>query len=221
MTFRNPCFLRQHIGAILSFYYPTCIDTRYGGYVAQIDERDGHVYDPRTKHLVATARAIHSFSVGVLLDGPVWCRTAAEWGLGSLSTHFWDDTMEGYDWLLEGRETVDAAVDLRWDEEHGGFYYTTDADGDPVVEDKYSWAHAEGIGAAALLSTHDDTYLEWYDRLWAHADEHFVNPRHGNWYERLTREHERDGPNRGVAVEPDYHPLNNARVAMEALDEDA
>ncbi len=66
---------------VLTFYYPDCIDTRYGGYIAQLDERDGFVYDGQTKHLVATARAVHNFSVGALIDGPVWCGTEAEHGL--------------------------------------------------------------------------------------------------------------------------------------------
>jgi mannose/cellobiose epimerase-like protein (N-acyl-D-glucosamine 2-epimerase family) len=388
--FRNPAVLRNQIIEVLNFYYPDILDIHYGGIIAQLDERDGHVYDSRTKHLVANARAVHNFSVGTMLDGPVWCRTTAEWGLQSLSTHHWDDFHEGYDWLLEGRDTVDAtrycyghafvllavaralqagidgarteldrafgviedrfweeryglcadqasedwahvesyrglnanmhtleallaayeateeqvfldrataiadnirsddtdgmndllwehytsswepdfeynrdqpthqfrpwgymaghhaewaklllvlhehqpekslvdraeelfetAIDIGWDDEYGGFYYTVDEDGDPVVNDKYSWAHTEAIGAAALLGTYDESYLEWYDRLWEHAETNFVNPRHGNWYERLTREHDRDDPNRNVAVEPGYHPLNNAWVAMQAFE---
>ncbi|MFC7028264.1 AGE family epimerase/isomerase [Halomicroarcula sp. GCM10025324] len=390
-TYRDPDWLRQHVRDVLSFYYPSCVDTHYGGYVAQLDEQDGHVYDGQTKHLVATARAVHNFSVGVMLDGPVWCRPAAEHGLTFLESAHWDPDNEGYDWRLEGRETVDAtrhcyghgfvmlagarahqaglrrgketleraydviderfweedyglcadeasgdwselspyrglnanmhtceallaayeatgearyidragviastvtrdlaedhsgriwehftedwapdkaynrdepahqfrpwgyqpghhaewaklllvlhehapadwhveraaelfdvAVDLGWDDEHGGFYYTVDGDGEPVVDDKYSWELTEAIGAAALLAQHDADYAAWYDRLWEHSMTHFVNPRHGNWYERLTRSHERDDPNRGVAVEPGYHPLNNAWVAMQAFAE--
>ncbi|MFC6862854.1 AGE family epimerase/isomerase [Halomicroarcula sp. GCM10025817] len=389
--YRDPDWLRQHVRDVLSFYYPSSIDIHFGGYAAQLDERDGHCYDSRTRHLVATARAVHNFSVGVLLDGPVWCRTAAEHGLTFLETGHWDETHEGYDWLLEGRETVDAtrhcyghgfvmlagarahqagieggketleraydvvderfwepghglcadeasgdwsdlspyrglnanmhtceallaayeatgedryldrartiastvtrdlaeddtgrlwehftedwdpdmaynrddpahqfrpwgyqpghhaewaklllvlhehdpadwqvrratelfdyATEAGWDDEHGGFYYTVDGDGDPVVDDKYSWELTEAIGAAALLAQHDDAYLEWYDRIWEHSTAHFVNPRHGNWYARLTRSHKRDDPNRGVAVEPGYHPLNNAWVAMQAFGE--
>ncbi|MFC7020793.1 MULTISPECIES: AGE family epimerase/isomerase [Haloarcula] len=389
--YRDPDWLRQQIRDVLSFYYPSCVDIHYGGYTAQLDERDGHRYDGRTKHLVATARAVHNFSVGAMLDGPVWCRAAAEHGLTFLESGHWDETHEGYDWLLEGRETVDStrhcyghgfvmlagarahqagieggqetleraydvvderfwepghglcadeasgdwsdlspyrglnanmhtceallaayeatgedryldrartiastvtrdlaeddtgrlwehftedwdpdmaynrddpahqfrpwgyqpghhaewaklllvlhehdpanwqvrratelfdvAVETGWDDEHGGFYYTVDGDGDPVVDDKYSWELTEAIGAAALLAQHDDAYLEWYDRIWEHSMAHFVNPRHGNWYGRLTRAHERDDPNRGVAVEPGYHPLNNAWVAMGAFGE--
>jgi mannose/cellobiose epimerase-like protein (N-acyl-D-glucosamine 2-epimerase family) len=373
---------------VLRFYYPECIDTRFGGYIAQLDEQTGHVYDAEAKHLVATARAVHNFSVGTILDGPVWCRNAAEHGLQFLSTVHWDEDMNGYDWILSGRETetarrycyghafvvlaaaravqaeipgarseleraigvidrhfwepehglyadqasadwstlddyrgqnanmhtceafiaayeatddpayldraytiaesfvretadqtegylwehytTDWRADLSynrdqpehqfrpwgyqpghhvewvkllllldryrsepwlqrrarelfematdwWDDEHGGFYYTVDESGDPVVADKYSWPVTEAIGATALLSQLDSEYEEWYRRLWSYAADHFVSSRHGNWYERLTAEHERDGPNRGIEVEPGYHPINNAWVAMRAF----
>jgi mannose/cellobiose epimerase-like protein (N-acyl-D-glucosamine 2-epimerase family) len=389
---RRPRWIRQYIHNVLSYYYPRCIDTHFGGYIAQLDEQDGHVYDARTKHLVATARAVHNFSVGCLLEGPVWCRAAAEHGLTFLQTGHWDDTHEGYDWLLAGRDTEDAtrhcyghafvmlagarahqagidrgretlerafavvdehfwepehglcaddasadwsdvspyrglnanmhtceallaayeatgesryldraatiaervtrdlaqsddgrlwehytadwdadfdhnrddpthqfrpwgyqpghhvewaklllilhrhapeawhvtranalfdtAVDIGWDDAGGGFFYTVDREGEPVVTDKYGWEVTEAIGAAALLSRHDEAYLEWYDRLWDYAHEHFVNPRHGNWYERVTHEHQRDGPNHGVAVEPGYHPINNAWVAVQVFEDE-
>ncbi|WP_435156643.1 AGE family epimerase/isomerase [Haladaptatus sp. DFWS20] len=388
-NYRDPWVLRQQMHRVLNFYYPDCIDIRYGGYIAQLDERDGFVYDGQSKHLVATARAVHNFSVGTLIDGPVWCRTAAEHGLSFLSNHHWDDENEGYDWLLEGRDTADAtrfcyghafvilasaraleagipgasdeleraadvidqrfwepehglcadradgrwdtvtpyrgqnanmhtceaflaayeatdeeryldraysiaeglaktlaaetggkiwehydanwnhdmgyneddprhqfrpwgyqpghhlewakllsilaryrsepwllstardlfdvAIEDGWDDDHGGFYYTVDEDGRPVVADKYSWAVAEAIGAAALLGQTDEQYLDWYDRLWEYAARHFINPNDGNWYERLTRTHDRDGPNRGVEVEPGYHPLTNAYVALSVV----
>lgn len=384
--------LRHAIRDVLNFYYPACIDTAVGGYVAQLDERDGHVYDARTKHLVATARGVHNFSLGVRFEGPDWCRQAAEHGLQFLSTVHWDDDHEGYHWLLEGRtptdrtrycyghafvllaaarahqagitgaraelerafdvlegrfyepdhglyadqadpgwetleayrgqnanmhtceallatfeateeerfleraytvadrytrdvtsatdgllwehydeewepdrsynedkprhqfrppgyqpghhaewakllvvladhreeewplerarELFDAAVDLGWDDEYGGLYYTVTAEGDPIVPDKYGWVHTEAIGASALLSRFDDEYAAWYDRLWSYACEHLLNPKYGNWYERLTREHDRDDPDYGPAVEPGYHPLTNCWLAMRALEAD-
>ncbi|QFU83624.1 AGE family epimerase/isomerase [Natronorubrum aibiense] len=388
--YRTRAGLRHQFRDVLNFYYPDCLDTAVGGYVAQLDERDGHVYDTQTRHLVATARGVHNFSLGVLADGPHWCRYAAEHGLQFLSSAHWDDDRQGYDWLLEGRtptdrtrycyghafvllaaaralqagipgargeleradrvledrfwdseyelyadqassewdlaayrgqnanmhvceallaaseatgeprfleraytvanrftrdvtqatdgllwehytadwepdlsynedsprhqfrppgyqpghhaewakllalladhrsepwllerarELFDAAVDLGWDDEYGGLYYTVDADGEPIVADKYGWVHTEAIGASALLSRTDDDYLEWYDRLWEHARDHLINPRYGNWYERLTRTHERDGPNHGPAVEPGYHPLTNCWLAMRVLEE--
>ncbi|WP_303650183.1 AGE family epimerase/isomerase [Halalkalicoccus sp. NIPERK01] len=384
--------LRHAFRDVLNFYYPDCIDVRTGGYAAQIDERDGSVYDPRSKHLVATARAINNFSLGVLADGPEWCRPSAEHGLRFLSTVHWDGEQEGYDWLLDGRDPVDrtrycyghafallagarahqagisggreeldrafsvleerffepehrlyadrasadwselspyrgananmhaleallaageatgeerfferaydvaerfaralasetggllwehyseswehdlshnadepdhqfrppgyqpshhaewakllcllaeyrdeewlltramelfdAAIHLGWDEEHEGLYYTVEESGEPIVDGKYGWAHAEAIGASALLSRHDPSYLRWYDRLWEYSTTHLINPRYGNWYERVTREGERPEPDHGPEVEPGYHPLTNCWLALEALDRD-
>jgi len=106
--YRDPDVLYRHARAVLGTYYPECIDHRYGGYVLQFDEADRHVYDGRAKHLVGTARAVHNFSAGVLLDGPDWCRSAAAHGLEFLADGHWDDENEGYDWLLAGRETTDA-----------------------------------------------------------------------------------------------------------------
>ncbi|WP_331232839.1 AGE family epimerase/isomerase [Natronorarus salvus] len=384
--------LRHAFRDVLNFYYPDCIDARYGGYIAQIDERDGGVYDGRTKHLVATARGVNNFSLGVLADGPDWCRYAAEHGLRFLSVAHWDDECEGYDWLLDGRdatdrtrycyghafallagarahragipggreeldrafsvledrffepeyglyadraspdwtelspyrgananmhtleallaageatgearfldraytvadrftrdlasesdgllwehyteswepdfaynedephhqfrppgyqpghhaewaklllvlaehreeqwfvlrarELFDAAIDLGWDERCGGLSYTVEASGEPIVAAKYGWVHAEAIGASALLADHDDSDLRWYDRLWAYAREHLIDPGTGNWYEKCTREGAYDGPNRGPAVEPGYHPATNCWLAMGVLDED-
>lgn len=386
---RDPWVLRGQIRDVLSFHYPESLDHRYGGFVAQRDERDGHVYDARSRHLVAGARSVHNFAVGALVDGPDWCASAAAHGLEFLESAHWDAEREGYDWLLAGRETVEAtrycyghafvllagaralqagipgarrtidraadvladrfreenglyaaeatpdwtlddyrglngnmhaceahlaayeatgddehlaiargiaeglvrepldrtdgllwehftpdwepdydynrdqprhqfrpwgidpghqaewakllalldrhlddppawlreraielfrgALTVGWDDVHGGFYYTHDLDGEPVVADKYGWPVTEAIGASALLSRWDDSYLEWYDRLWRYARTHLINPAYGTWYRRLTREHERDDPNRGVEVEPGYHPLNNAYVALEVF----
>lgn len=398
--YRTRLGLRHQCRDILQFYYPACIDTQTGGYSVQLDEQDGHVYDSRSRHLVATARGVHNFSLGVLLEGPSWCRFAAEHGLQFLSSAHWDDVCEGYDWLLEGREAIErtrqcyghafvllagarahhagipggketlerafdvlerrfwedehelyadratpewgtvvsyrgqnanmhacealiaayeatderqyleravtvaerfvrgvtqatdgllwehytetwqpdlaynedsprdqfrpwgyqpghhlewakllvllfehaddgrprrssewllerayelfeTAIELGWDDTYGGFYYTVDADGDPVVDDKYGWVHTEAIGASALLAQYDERYVSWYDRLWEYASEHLINPRYGNWYERLTRTHERDGPNHGVAVEPGYHPLTNCWLALRALEDES
>lgn len=381
--------LREQILNVLNFYYPGCLDTRFGGYACQLDERDGHRYDSRTKHLVATARATHNFSVGVTLDGPEWCDAAAARGVRSLRADHWDAEHQGFDWILDGKKTADStrfsyghafvllaaaravtagvsdatelletaygvlvdrfwdeehglfadracgdwssvdsyrgqnanmhacealiaayeatnepeyvnrayhiaetmvselanetdgwlwehytdswehdfeynrdelrhtfrpwgyqpghhvewskllmqldrhrpetwlapramelfdiAVTNGWDDEHGGFYYTLDRNGEPLIEDKYGWAVAEGIGAAALLTDHAE-YAEWYDRLWDYAWDCLINHRYGNWYERVTPEGSLPEIEHGPAVEPGYHPLTNAYIAMQSMD---
>ncbi|MFC7157534.1 AGE family epimerase/isomerase [Halomarina halobia] len=387
-THRDPSRLRDRLVRVLNHYYPDCIDTRFGGYVAQLDERDGHVYDGLTKHLVATCRAIHNFSVGIKRDGPTYCRATAEHGLHFLRHVHWDETHEGYNWILAGREPrertrycyghafavlaaatavdvglpsarkeleratsvlddrfyepahglyadvadpeweelgayrgqnanmhaceamlaayeatgekqylnraaeiadalvcentdngclwehfdetwtpdyeynwkdpdhqfrpwgyqpghhvewtklllhlhdhrpqdwlvetatdlFETAVETGWDDEYGGFYYTVDREDEPVSSDKYGWAVAEGIGAAARLAVHDRSYLDWYDRLWTYADRVLVNPRNGNWYESVSREGELPDQTHDVAVEPGYHPISNICTAIDVFE---
>ncbi|MFC7157313.1 AGE family epimerase/isomerase [Halomarina halobia] len=104
--FRDERWVRQHLTNLLSFYHPTCIDTTHGGYVAQLGDRDGTIYDGRTKHLVATCRFVFNYSVGHLLDGPTWCAASAEHGLRYLlSAHRRDDG--GYAWVMDGRRVAD------------------------------------------------------------------------------------------------------------------
>ncbi|MFC4359068.1 AGE family epimerase/isomerase [Halobium salinum] len=389
--------LRRRIGRILDFYYPDCIDSERGGYVAQFDERTGAVYDSGPRHLVATCRFAANFSLAARLGietdegGPGEWREAAAHGLEFLESAHRDPERGGYHWLLDGTEPVDerrspyghafvllayarateagvdgvesrlhevadlveerfveedhgllrseldadwepvepyrgqnanmhgceaflaayeatgrdryldralgvargitvdlaaetdgllwehftaewshdmgyneddpahqfrpwgyqpghhlewakllpglarhrdadwllsraeelfeAAVETGWDEEYGGFYYTVDADGEPVVDDKYGWPVAEGIGAAAALAaaTGDDRYREWYDRQWEYAADHLVNDA-GNWYSKLTRENEYVDTSGGPAVEPGYHPIGACYEGLRAFD---
>jgi mannose/cellobiose epimerase-like protein (N-acyl-D-glucosamine 2-epimerase family) len=388
---RHPWTLRNQIRDVL-VASREAIDGRYGGYALQTDERDGHTYDQRTRHLVGTCRGIYNFAVGARTGGPDWCRPAAEHGLTFLREAHHDPGNGGFDWLLSGRETEDAtryayghafavlagaaarragiddrglladalgtieerfwreddgllvaerpgdwsdtadyrgqnanmhaceayleahaatgdpehldraeriaerlvrevsggyedglvwehytpewerdadyhrekpddqfrpwgfqpghqvewaklllllhdrrpeawmveraeelfewATTTGWDGERGGFYYGVDFEGEPINPDKYSWTVAEGIGAATLLAerTGEPAYAEWYDRLWAYAREHLINPKYGTWYARLSPDNTYEGAPRGPVVEPGYHPLTNALTAMETLD---
>lgn len=123
------------------------------------------------------------------------------------------------DWLAErAAELFDAAVDIGWDDEFGGFYYTVEADGAPIIAEKYGWAVAEAIGAAALLGREEGSYLAHYDRFWEYARIHLIDEKYGTWYEKATREGDPIAPtNDAPRVEPGYHPLANAALAMDAF----
>jgi mannose/cellobiose epimerase-like protein (N-acyl-D-glucosamine 2-epimerase family) len=105
-TFRDERWLRQHAVQLLNFYYPDCVDHRFGGYIAQLSDVDGHVYDGKSKHLVAHCRLVFNFAVGDLLDGPDWCRSAASHGVTYLLDE-WRAADGGYAWVRSGREVAD------------------------------------------------------------------------------------------------------------------
>jgi mannose/cellobiose epimerase-like protein (N-acyl-D-glucosamine 2-epimerase family) len=125
------------------------------------------------------------------------------------------------DWLLDrAEELFHLAIENGWDADRGGFYYSFDREGEPVVTEKYSWEVAEAIGAAAALSeqTDDSQYSEWYDTFWQYATTHLMNPEFGNWYTKVTEANEPVPTTAGVAVEPGYHPIGGCTEALRSLD---
>ena len=106
------------------------------------------------------------------------------------------------DWLEPAaRGLADRAWDDGWDAERGGFVYTTDHDGRPVVADRFHWVVCEAIATAAVLG--DD---ERGRRAREFAEQHLIDRERGGW------RHELDPENRPAARtwqgRPDvYHAL--------------
>lgn len=105
--FADPAWLREHRRRVIDFYYPTCMDDEHGGYVAQVAEATGEVYDPDAKHLVATCRFVVNFCRLARDDGPDWALPAAEHGVEFLFDHH-RTADGGYHWLLDGTDPVDS-----------------------------------------------------------------------------------------------------------------
>lgn len=104
--FTDPDWLRDRIADVLGFYYPTCVDEERGGFVAQLEEATGAVYDPAPRHLVASCRFVANFALADRLGVADWCGPAADRGLAFLrSAHREADG--GYAWLLDGTTPVD------------------------------------------------------------------------------------------------------------------
>jgi sulfoquinovose isomerase len=92
-------------------------------------------------------------------------------------------------WLLDDARALFAAgVRDGWHPAIGGFVYTVDFDGTPVVEDRLHWVLAEAIGAAATLAavTGEAGYEEWYRRCWDEAAARFVDRERGSWVHELA-----------------------------------
>ncbi|HEX2411197.1 MAG TPA: AGE family epimerase/isomerase [Solirubrobacteraceae bacterium] len=94
------------------------------------------------------------------------------------------------DWLVPAARGLFArAVDDGW-QEPGGFVYTTDLGGRPVVSDRLHWVVAEEIGAAAALHevTGGDDFERWYRTGWDFADAHLRDRRRGSWRHELDEQ---------------------------------
>ncbi|WP_435335849.1 AGE family epimerase/isomerase [Haloarchaeobius sp. TZWWS8] len=171
-TVRDPRWLHQHAMGLLRFYHPTCIDNTHGGYIAQLSDHDGTVYDSRAKFLPATCRFVFNFSVGTMLDGPAWCRQATEHGLDYLLSVQRDAETGGYPWLMDGRDVAD--------------------------ETRSPYGHAFVLlalatAARAGIADLDDELAETYDLI----DRHFWEPDHGLCRSNLTADWEPKSDYRG------------------------
>jgi mannose/cellobiose epimerase-like protein (N-acyl-D-glucosamine 2-epimerase family) len=109
-----------------------------------------------------------------------------EWSRLVLAT--WIATGEHEGWMREAAGALFGhAVDIGWDNEHGGLTFTVDWDGSPVNPDHYCWPIAEGIGASAFLLqlTGDALYERWYRKFWDFAGFHLIDHVRGGWYVEL------------------------------------
>jgi mannose/cellobiose epimerase-like protein (N-acyl-D-glucosamine 2-epimerase family) len=91
------------------------------------------------------------------------------------------------DWLVPAAEGLFArAVADGW-QPSGGFVYTTDLDGRPVVSDRLHWVLTEAIGAAAALGavTGADEYERYQRTWWDFADTYFIDRQRGSWHHEL------------------------------------
>jgi sulfoquinovose isomerase len=92
-------------------------------------------------------------------------------------------------WLLEASVSLfDRAIADGWLPEPGGFGYTVDFNGAPVVTDRLHWVAAEAIGAAATLSrvVGGDRFEFWYRRCWDWTEARLIDRAEGSWRHELN-----------------------------------
>lgn len=90
-------------------------------------------------------------------------------------------------WLVPAAEQLFAgALADAW-APNGGFYYTVDWDGSPVISNRFFWPVTEAIGAAHVLrlATGKQEYADWYTRFWDFAQAYLMDHDHGAWHSEL------------------------------------
>ncbi len=105
-----------------------------------------------------------------------------EWS--RLLLQLWELGGRTLDWLPQcSKALFGQAVRDGWDEDKGGFYYTLDWNGSPLVRDRYWWPCCEGIGASAFLNAidGDPIYEHWYRRIWSFIATRFIDREKGGW----------------------------------------
>ncbi|MGR3291738.1 MAG: AGE family epimerase/isomerase [Paracoccaceae bacterium] len=111
---------------------------------------------------------------------------ALEWA--RLLIQLWELGGQHASWMPEAAKNLFLnAVNTGWNHETGGFFYTLAWDDTPDRTDRYWWPCAEGIGAAAVLTSfsNDPVYETWYRRIWGFVDAHLIDHHQGGWYPEL------------------------------------
>lgn len=111
-------------------------------------------------------------------------------------------------WMIEAAEHLFARAAADGWVEPGGFIYTTDLAGHPVIDRRLHWVTTEAIAAAAALHalTGKLAYETWYRRGWDFAVDHLIDPLTGSWRHELNADL---SPSQGTwSGRPDiYHAL--------------
>lgn len=96
-----------------------------------------------------------------------------------------------HDWMPDAAKALfSQSIELGWDNDKSGFFYTLDWNDEPAKRNKLWWPMAEGVGAAAFLCEHlPSAYHEtWYRKVWNGIARHFIDVGRGGWNEELTED---------------------------------
>ncbi|WP_022868974.1 AGE family epimerase/isomerase [Schaalia vaccimaxillae] len=96
------------------------------------------------------------------------------------------------DWLLPAAANLFKGAMVEGWQPGGGFVYTVGWDGAPIVEERFFWEPAEGVGAARFLyaATGDCSYADDYRTIWQYAADHFRDLQGGSWFPELNAANE-------------------------------
>ncbi len=115
------------------------------------------------------------------------------------------------EWMVErATKLFDRALAIAWDEQFGGIQYGFDPAGEICDDEKYFWVQAESFAAAARLAvtTGDNKYWDWYDRIWRYADQHMIDKQYGAWFRVLDRRNNKLSDEKSTAGgKCDYHTI--------------
>lgn len=90
-------------------------------------------------------------------------------------------------WVLPAAQALFRNAAAEGWRDAGGFVYTVDWGGEPVVAERYFWEPPEAMGAAVQLWQHtgDAFYDAWYRQLWEYCDRCVIDHERGGWYSEL------------------------------------
>jgi mannobiose 2-epimerase len=182
---------------LIDIYYPTCIDTVYGGYLSSFSY-DFKPTESQDKMIVTQARH-------------VWTTAKASWfykdsNLLNMSRH-------GYHFLR----------DKMWDSVHGGFYTLVSRQGEMKSTGKQAYGNAFGIYALAAYyqASKDESALQLAKKAFAWLEKNSHDPIYLGYYQHLERNGKPVQRNKHTPASSDlgYKDQNSSIHLLEAFTE--
>lgn len=121
-----------------------------------------------------------------------------------------------------GKQLVDHALEVGFDNQRGGFYDRGEVFGSPFDTAKVWWAQAEGLHALARLHARlhatEDRYGQSLQKLWRFVTQHSVDRNLGGWFWQTDAEGMPEGPSEKLnAWKCGYHTARSLIGMQTAL----
>jgi len=158
---------------LLPFWLTHGVDTEQGGFLTYFD-KDGKPTGETVKTLVCQARMIYTYS--------------SVHRAGFAEGKALEIAQNGVDFLL----------DHFWDDEHGGWYWTTERDGTPRDASKLTFGHSFAMYALSEYGMASGDYrgMEWAVRTYEALETLASDNLNGGFYEFMERDWAKKGPGR-------------------------
>ncbi|MGB3173210.1 MAG: AGE family epimerase/isomerase, partial [Saprospiraceae bacterium] len=150
---------------LVDIWYPTCIDTVYGGYLTSFD-KDFHPGTNQQKMIVSQGRLLWNAS-----------KAAIHW---PADKQFMAYAKHGFEFLR----------DKMWDKQYGGFYQLVDQVGNPLGDTaKTAYGNSFGLYGAATyyMMSKDPEGLDLAKKTFTWLEDHSHDPVHKGYYQHLTK----------------------------------
>lgn len=111
------------------------------------------------------------------------------WFLAQHAARTGDETL-----AADAFRMMEGALDVGWDDEHGGLFYFLDAEGFSPTQLEWSlklwWPHCEAMVGTLIAwrATGEERWWDRFEEIAGWAMDLFPDPVHGEWFGYLTRE---------------------------------
>ena len=159
------------VNELLPFWTARMIDTANGGYITHFD-KEGNDTGEDEKSLIAQTRCLFTIS------------SAHRAGYG------------GGAYAAMASHGVDFLINKMWDQEHGGFFWMMDRQGNVKIDQKIIYGHSFAIYSLSeyTLATGDQRGIEYAEKVFDLLQKYCTDTMYGGYWEMFHRDWTLCGP---------------------------